>query len=566
MTTFSEAVKGVPRASFGVTLGWAVAFLLVHVPLGLAFRSYPVISTVHALFVLALGIGWALSGKEKRVAVWGAYVVASDVLWKMTRASIPWEFAKYALVLVFGLAILRSGRLRGPSLPFVYMGLLFPSALLVVLDLGPQVAFDGISFNLSGPLSLAVGVWFFSRLTLRTSDYAALLIAMMGPIVSIGTLALSGTLSAEAIRFKHASNFATSGGYGPNQVSSVLGLGAMAAILLFLMTRRGRWFRAINFSLMVGFACLCALTFSRGGLYTAAGAMVAALPFLVRDRGARRRLILGGTVTLALAVFLVLPGLESFTGGALGARFGDIETTGRDRIALADLEIWKENPIFGVGAGRGPASRLALMGAAPAAHTEWSRLVAEHGLLGFGAAVCLIAMAWRAVGSDRRPFVKALAVAFSVWAFLYMLHAGMRLAAPGFAIGLAQCRVGRSSGQPEARTSMTDPVQEPAAGCVGSPGVLVVGSFPGTAALERYVSGGLAVRLASRGWRVLTTSRAESRLRRPWNMIGTVFHERSRYDVALVDVFSGPAFLWAETVALSLRAVQKAVRAGSPRR
>lgn len=90
-----------------------------------------------------------------------------------------------------------------------------------------------------------------------------------------------------------------------------------------------------------------------------------------------------------------------------------------------------------------------------------------------------------------------------------------------------------------------------------SPGLLVVGSFPGSAPLERYPSGDLAVRLQTRGWRVLATSREESRLGRPWNMIRTVVRDHSRYDVALVDVFSGPAFLWAEAVVLSLRALRK---------
>jgi O-antigen ligase len=273
---------------------------------------------------------------------------------------------------------------------------------------------------------------------------------MMGPILSVGSVALSGVLSA-TFAVTSASNAQASGGYGPNQVSSILGLGAMLSLLLFLATRGAGWLRGILFSLMVGFACQSALTFSRGGLYTAAGAAAAALPFVVRDRAARWRLFSGGIVALGLAVFLVLPSLERFTGGALAARFEDTGTTGRDRIAMADLTIWSENPILGVGPGRGPANRLAILGGAPAAHTEWSRLLAEHGLLGLGAAVCLIAMAWRACARDRRPFERALAAGFATWAFLFMFHAGMRLAAPAFAVGLAQCRIKASSVQPEER-------------------------------------------------------------------------------------------------------------------
>lgn len=90
-----------------------------------------------------------------------------------------------------------------------------------------------------------------------------------------------------------------------------------------------------------------------------------------------------------------------------------------------------------------------------------------------------------------------------------------------------------------------------------SPGLLVVGSFSGSAPLEKCPSGDLAVRLQTRGWRVFSRSREESRLGRPWNIIRTVLRDHSRYDVALADVFSGPAFLWAEAVVLSLRALRK---------
>ncbi len=90
-----------------------------------------------------------------------------------------------------------------------------------------------------------------------------------------------------------------------------------------------------------------------------------------------------------------------------------------------------------------------------------------------------------------------------------------------------------------------------------APRVLVVGSFSSRAALERYPSGDLAVRLAGRGWPVLATSRGEGRLGRAVEMVGSVVRERERYEVAVVDVFSGPAFLWAEAVVLSLRAVRK---------
>jgi glycosyltransferase involved in cell wall biosynthesis len=90
-----------------------------------------------------------------------------------------------------------------------------------------------------------------------------------------------------------------------------------------------------------------------------------------------------------------------------------------------------------------------------------------------------------------------------------------------------------------------------------SPGLIVVGAFPAGASLERYPSGDLAIRLAKRGWRVVATSRRQGRLGRLWEMVASVVRERGRYEVAIVDVFSGPAFIWAEAVVLVLRALGK---------
>jgi glycosyltransferase involved in cell wall biosynthesis len=97
---------------------------------------------------------------------------------------------------------------------------------------------------------------------------------------------------------------------------------------------------------------------------------------------------------------------------------------------------------------------------------------------------------------------------------------------------------------------------EPAAR-VRQPRVLVLGSFLGCAALERYPSGDLANRLTQRGWNVLVCSRRTGRLARLADMMSTTIRERSRYDVAVVDVFSGPAFFLAEFVSAILRRLRK---------
>jgi glycosyltransferase involved in cell wall biosynthesis len=68
----------------------------------------------------------------------------------------------------------------------------------------------------------------------------------------------------------------------------------------------------------------------------------------------------------------------------------------------------------------------------------------------------------------------------------------------------------------------------------------------------------LADRLASRGWNVVTTSRKAGRAARLLDMVRTTWRDRQRYVVAQVDVYSGPAFLWAVAACWTLR------RAGRP--
>jgi hypothetical protein len=439
MTALRHQGSGPSPSDGGLSSLGVTVFFLVHIPLGIAARDFPFVSTIHALTVLLLGVGLALRGYERWVAAWAAYLVGAEVFWRMTGASVPWEFGKYAFVLVAGLAILRSGRFRGAALPGVYAALLVPSALLVVWEAGPQMARDAISFNLSGPLALAIGVWFFSRLALPRSDIPVILVALVAPNISVWSDAVSSTLGTAGLEFRMTSNIWASGGFGPNQVSSILGLGALCSLLLFATARPPAWFSGVLLALMVALAAQCALTFSRGGLYTAGLAAGAAAIFLVRNVAIQRRLFLGGALAMAIAVLTVIPWLAAFTHGAMSARFAAWETTGRVTLMKADFLTWKENPYFGVGPGMAEPNRVLLFRAADA-HTEWSRLFAEHGLLGIAAIVCLLEMGRRSLSISQTPTERALAVAFVVWAFIFMFHAGMRLVAPSFAIGLAQCR------------------------------------------------------------------------------------------------------------------------------
>jgi glycosyltransferase involved in cell wall biosynthesis len=85
------------------------------------------------------------------------------------------------------------------------------------------------------------------------------------------------------------------------------------------------------------------------------------------------------------------------------------------------------------------------------------------------------------------------------------------------------------------------------------PSILLVGNFLSSWGLSRSVGEDLAERLLAAQWHVLTTSAKPGRIARLLDMAITTWRRKDEYEVAQVDVFSGPSFLWAEIVAGILR-------------
>jgi O-antigen ligase len=418
--------------------GWllALAFIAVHVPLALLMRQFSPVATAHALAVLVAGLGCALVGrKPMQVAYVGAYMIGAEVLWRMCDATIPWEFGKYATALVFVAALLRVPRLKAPGLPLAYFLLLLPSAALTFAKLPPAEAQQQISFNLSGPFALLVCAWFFSHVRLSGSQLKQMFVALLAPLVGIAGVTLYSTLTAANLSFRGEANDVTSGGFGPNQVSAALGLGALLAFWYVLDERVNLRQKIFMFGLMLALAVQSAMTFSRGGLYNAVGGMALAAIYLARDARARLRLLLIAALLLLVGYYLIIPGLDAFTGGTLTERFQDTSLTGRDVLIRADLEIWMRNPLVGVGPGVSALLHEAYFREA-AAHTEYSRLLAEHGVLGLAAMLLLGILVVLNLKRARTRGGKAVVVMLAGWSFLFMSNVAMRLAAPSLLIGL----------------------------------------------------------------------------------------------------------------------------------
>lgn len=413
-------------------------FITLHIPLFVLIPKNSAPATWHALAALGFGLAAALAWtRPERVAYAAAYMAGAEVFWRMRRADVPWEFGKYAIVLILVIAMLRFVRVRRAAMPIGYFLLLLPSVALTISSLSWADARNEISFNLSGPLALTLCALFFSSVRLTPKQLQWVYACILAPAAGIAAIAAQGLgAGAGEIKFSGASNFAASGGYGPNQVSAVLALGMLAAILYLIVGAANIVVTSSMVGLFLFLLTRCALTFSRGGIWMAAGGILATGFYLLRDSRYRWRALAGAVVVLAISMAVILPHLEALTRGTIRTRYTNTDPTGRELLVAADLTTWSENLVLGAGPGMGAANRFKVF-YATTAHTEYTRLVAEHGLLGLAALVLLILMAIRNLRTSASRRGKALAAAMLAYFLLHLAVDATRLAAPCFAFGLS---------------------------------------------------------------------------------------------------------------------------------
>jgi O-antigen ligase len=101
------------------------------------------------------------------------------------------------------------------------------------------------------------------------------------------------------------------------------------------------------------------------------------------------------------------------------------------------LHTFLENPILGVGVGQSSAFRTSEFGRNVATHTEYTRIISEHGMLGLISFLFLLLAYGRAFVRNRHIFARSISLAFSLWAFACMSHAAMRIALIPLILGLA---------------------------------------------------------------------------------------------------------------------------------
>ena len=413
----------------------------LNILLAIAFRYSQQLATLHALFVFVLGIWFVVHDRNpNRVVYLLGYICGAEILWRMTEAHILWEYGKYASSAIALLAILR-WRMKLKGAPLVYFLFLIPSSLITLMDFPLGDARNSLSFNLSGPFSLMVGALLLSRFTFDRQKLLTLINCTVAPITGIAALAVYSISRSSYLVFTLNSNFATSGGFGPNQVSAVLGLGAVLCWVAVLIQTRESKQPFIHLLLLVWLISQAMITFSRGGVFNFIVAVPIGTIFLLKNNPSRSRTVLAIALGVIVVAYIAFPYLNTFTGGMLQQRLTDLDPTGRNTLINEDLQIFMESPLFGVGPGQSSYYH-SLLSFAAASHTEYSRLFAEHGIFGILALFFLIGMVVKAFLDAPSAESRGIILIFALWGLAEMAHAAMRIQAISFllALSIAQYR------------------------------------------------------------------------------------------------------------------------------
>ncbi len=438
---------------------WKFFLFLIsmQVAIGLAGIYVPVlVGIVYTGLFLIFALDVIINKDEgSRAGFYALYLMGFEIVYRMVGATFSYELGKYlsSLILIVGAF---SGRRKDFPWIFIFCLLLLVPALFLAKDPDPVRIRKMILFNLSGPLCIVFsGMYFYKRVIIREIYLKGLQFAFLPAfslIVFLSMKAGINTLQFDSV----SSNPEASGGFGANQVSSVIGW----FILLILLVKVQRFkitpFNWLDWCMLAILFVRGLLTMSRGGMMSAAFALLGALVvYFYTDYLFRRRFIkmlpyiVMGLVFLSAVTWYANKVSNNYvfyryqgrtTNEVLTGTVDENKNylTGRDEIMEGDLAAFLEYPLLGVGYGMSTSYHLAYFGSAAAAHTEFARLLSENGSLGLLYMLILfIALPVRYLFKVRSNLSKYFMAALFLISMMTMFHGAMRLSLAGILYGAA---------------------------------------------------------------------------------------------------------------------------------
>ena len=426
--------------------------LLLHALLGLAVFYVRPLSFVYAAGIFLVGCYAIVKSKNRNneALYWMGYIVAAEVFLRMTKGNIGNEFGKYCVLVFSLLGLYCSGVSKRATPYFIFLIAMIPGVVYGIMEL----SFDAnirkaLVFNLLGPLALGVAALYTCCRTITLQDMEKLTRWMVYPMIPMLVYLFLYNPDIRAVITGTDSNSATSGGFGPNQVSTILGLGMFLAFTRLLYFSKTLFWQMFHLLLLMLFTYRGVITFSRGGVITGIAMIVVlvGITFLMVSNRGRAKITFAGSAIVVLG-FVVFTYSIVQTGGMILNRYKGEDALGREKASKlsgrevlieSELNMFYEHPIMGVGVGRNKEYREAETGILAASHNEISRMLAEHGILGVVNLILLLLTPFVLYFQWNKQHVFML----SFWIFwlLTINHAAMRIAAPAFVYALSLLNV-----------------------------------------------------------------------------------------------------------------------------
>ncbi|MFB0910184.1 MAG: O-antigen ligase family protein [Flavobacterium sp.] len=425
--------------------------ILFHVAIGIGIYLLPFTAKLYGYSMFVIGVYYVVKtqNKNNEALMAAAYIAGAEVLLRMTGGNISYEFSKYGVMLFILMGIYFSGFSKGAAPYWFFLLLLVPSVVLstFVLDFDTNIR-TTIAFNISGPVCLAVASLYTYRRKIALEQMNLLLLSIGLPILSCAVYLTLYTPNIRDVITGTASNFETSGGFGPNQVATFLGLGMFIFFSRIILESRSKFMLILNFIIALNISYRGIVTFSRGGMITGFLMIVLLLSFLYLKSNFKGRVKLNFIIVLIALAMMVTWSYTSFqTGGLINNRYANQDAQGREKknqftgrgdIAATEINMFLDNPIFGVGVAKGAEVREAETGSFAASHDEITRMLAEHG--SFGMVGLLILFITPLILFLENKFNLYLLCFVAFW-FLTINHAAMRTAIPAFVYSLCLLNV-----------------------------------------------------------------------------------------------------------------------------
>lgn len=423
----------------------------LHVVVALAIYLLPFLSKIYGLLLPFLGTVLLVNtqNKNNEALFLAAYAIGSEVLLRMTEGNFSHEQTKYLVIYFLLFGAYYTGVSKKSFIYIVFLLLLIPGIIIGANVLGETTNIrKAIVFNILGEVTLFVSAFYCYQRSVSQLHVEYILKAMALPIVSLLTYLFLYTPSVRDVITGTQSNFETSGGFGPNQVSTVLGLGMFCFFALLVLYSKTKKQQLLHLFFLIVASFRGIVTFSRGGVFTAVAMIAVFILVLYWFANAKAKSLI---VVVSITAFILGGFVWTYsiiqTDGMIENRYANKDARGREKtdrlggretIAKTELQMFKDNPIWGIGVGKNKEYREEMTGIVAASHNEITRLLAEHGMFGIAALLILgITPLFLYLGNKQNLFV----VPFLIFWLLTINHAAMRLAAPAFVYALALLKV-----------------------------------------------------------------------------------------------------------------------------